>query len=69
MFAGFLIIGFIAGYIVGIVGGLALANRSESEAIERGTKAVEHFNFSQVPKCQSAEQDYHASVPTSWLDD
>ena len=67
MFVGFFIIGFIAGYIVSMTGGLTLAKRSESQAIQRGTKAVEHFKASRsMPP--SGEQDYHASVPSSWRD-
>ena len=65
MFIGFFIIGFIAGYIVSMTGGLTLAKRSESQAIQRGTKAVEHF-AAMRSKPHEGEQDYHASVPTSW---
>ena len=68
MFAGFFLIGFIAGYIVSITGGLALAKRTESNAIATAT-ACANSNRAQVPKCQSAEQDYLASVPSNWLDD
>ena len=68
MFVGFFIIGFIAGYIVSMTGGLTLAKRSESQAIQRGTKAVEHFKASRsMPPV--GEQDYHASVPSSWHND
>jgi len=68
MFVGFFIIGFIVGYIVGTVGGVSIAQQNEANAIQRGTKAVEHFKASRsMPPV--GEQDYHASVPSSWHND
>tara|TARA_R100000697_G_scaffold7725_2_gene13383 strand:- start:1213 stop:1425 length:213 start_codon:yes stop_codon:yes gene_type:complete len=68
MFIGFFIIGFIAGYIIGMTGAFGIAKRNEANAIQRGTEAVERFKATRTKPAEPLP-DYHESVPNSWRDD
>ena len=67
MFIGFFIIGFIAGYIIGMTGAFGIAKRNEANAIQRGTEAVERFKATRTKPAEPLP-DYHESVPNSWRD-
>ena len=67
MFVGFFIIGFIAGYIIGMTGAFGIAKRNEANAIQRGTEAVERFKATRTKPAEPLP-DYYESVPNSWRD-
>tara|TARA_B100001121_G_C18683189_1_gene619582 strand:+ start:194 stop:397 length:204 start_codon:yes stop_codon:yes gene_type:complete len=67
MFIGFFIIGFIAGYIIGMTGAFGIAKRNEANAIQRGTEAVERFKATRTKPAEPLP-DYYESVPNSWRD-
>tara|TARA_B100001778_G_C18442771_1_gene563120 strand:+ start:420 stop:632 length:213 start_codon:yes stop_codon:yes gene_type:complete len=68
MVVGYAIVGFMFGFMLGLAGGIKLADRNEDEAIQRGTKAVERFKATRS-KPSEPLPEYHESVPNSWRDD
>ncbi len=68
MFVGFFIIGFIAGYIIGMTGAFGIAKRNEAKPLRRESSGVWRFKATRTKPAEPLP-DYHHSVPNSWRDD
>ena len=78
MFVGFFIIGFIAGYIIGMTGAFGIAKRNEAKPLRRESKGVWRFKAkrsepvvypARLLRKDEPLPDYHESVPNSWRED
>lgn len=71
MFVGYLIIGFMLGFIIGIGGGYRLAKRSEVRQLQQAIRdqtPLEGFKTAKA-KQFAPSADYFDSVPDAWRDE
>jgi hypothetical protein len=71
MFIGYLIIGFMLGFVVGLAGGHSLAKRSEVRQLQQAIHdqtPLEPFKTAKA-KQFAPPADFFDSVPESWRDE
>jgi len=71
MFVGYLIIGFMLGFIIGVGGGYRVAKRSEIRQLQQAIRdqaPLEGFKTAKA-KQFAPPADYFDSVPDAWRDE
>ena len=68
MVVGYAIVGFMFGFMLGLAGGIKLADRNEAKPLRRESSGVWRFKATRTKPAEPLPE-YHESVPNSWRDD